>query len=131
MSEENVEVIRSIYRRWNDGDLALDLFDPEVEVHQQPRVFDTAGTFHGHAGLVASARELFAGFRSIEWQPVRWTDAADWVVAHLGVAGVGIHSGAAIETTVAHAWRLRDGRIIEFRVYDSEAEALEAVGLSE
>jgi ketosteroid isomerase-like protein len=130
MSQENVKVIRSIYDRWNDGDLALDLFDPKVEVHQQPRVFDTAGVFHGHTGLVASAQELFSSFRSIEWQPTQWADGDEWVVVHVAVAGVGIRSGVTTDTTVAHAWRLRDGRVTEFRVYDTEAEALEAVGPS-
>jgi hypothetical protein len=55
MPEADEEVVRRIYERWNtnSGDLALDLFDPEVEVRQMARVFDTAGTFHGHEGLRA------------------------------------------------------------------------------
>ena len=133
MSEENVEIVRSVYERWNrnDGDLALDLLDPDIEIRQTATVFDTAGTFHGHAGLRASARELFEAWRRIEWLPIRWTDRGDWLIVPVDVTAVGHHSGIPTQMKTCHAWRLDRGRVTEFYVYDTEAEALEAAGLSE
>jgi hypothetical protein len=42
MSQENVEVIRTIYERWNRNDLGSDLFNPEVEIRQMASLLDTA-----------------------------------------------------------------------------------------
>ncbi len=131
MSEENVEVVRSVYERWNrnDGDLAIDLFAPGVEIRQMARLVDTAGTFHGHEGLLRSAEELDDAFESIEWVAERWTDEGDWLVVWLRAVAVGGHSGVETDLHLAHAWRVRGGRVTDLRVYESEEKALEAAGL--
>lgn len=51
------QIVWTVYARWNrsEGDLALDLFDPEVEIHQMGKLFDSEGTFHGHQGLQEAA----------------------------------------------------------------------------
>jgi ketosteroid isomerase-like protein len=133
MSQENVEVIRTIYDRWNrnDGDLASDLFHPEVEIRQMASLLDTAGTFQGHEGLLRSARELRHAFRSIEWVADRWTEGDEWSVVWVRAVAVGRHSGVETETYFAHAWRVRDGRVTDLCVYEDEAQALAAAGLSE
>ena len=147
MSQKNLEVVRSIYERWNryaaanaeaiaSGNVeyegfALDLFDPAVEVRQVGAILDTAGTFHGHEGLLRSAEELLDAFESIEWAPERWTEVGEWIVVWARVFGVGRSSGVATEAHVAHAWRVRGGRVTDFRVHPSEEDALEAAGLSE
>jgi ketosteroid isomerase-like protein len=122
--DERRELVSTVYERWNlnDGDLALELFDPDVEIRQQPYVFDTAGTFHGHEGLVGSARELRASFRSIDWRPQRWTEHADWLLVELEVTAIGSHSGIPVEREVVHAWRFRDGRVSDLRVYSTKSE---------
>lgn len=53
------QIVRTVYARWNrsEGDLALDLFDPEVEIHQMGKLFDSEGTFHGHQGARALGDE--------------------------------------------------------------------------
>jgi ketosteroid isomerase-like protein len=133
MSEENIEIVRSIYERWNrnDGDLAPDLFDPAVEIRQIATMPDTAGTFHGHEGMLLAAEELRGAFESIEWVAERWTERGEWLVVLVRAVGIGGHSGAETEGHLAHAWRVRDGRVTDLRVYESEEQALEAAGLSE
>jgi hypothetical protein len=124
-------VLEAIYERWNrnEGDLAYDLLDPAIEVRQSPRVFDTGGTFHGHAGLLESARELVAAFERIDWLPQRWTDADGWVLVELNVVARGAGSGITTEERLLHAWRIHGGLATHFHVYQSEAQAREALGL--
>jgi ketosteroid isomerase-like protein len=43
----------------------------------------------------------------------------------------GRSSGAVVERREWHVWTLRDGKLWRLRIYVTEAEALEAVGLSE
>ena len=75
MSQENVEIVRRIYEAWNAGDLGLQHFDPAVEVHQTAGFLDTGGVFHGHEGVLASARELMQGLHDLHW------DTHDFIAA--------------------------------------------------
>jgi ketosteroid isomerase-like protein len=58
-------------------------------------------------------------------------DAGEYVVTSVRVHGRGRTSGAPFEEHEAHVLKLRDGKILELRVYRDQREALEAVGLSE
>ena len=122
------QVIEQVYERWNrnDGDLGIDLFHPDVEVHQMARLFDSARDFRGHEGLLQSSEELRDAYETIIWTPERWTEAGDYLVVWLKGIGKGAHSG--IETTVpmAHLWRVEDGLVTVLHVYETEEEALEA-----
>ena len=46
MARSDREIVESIYERWNrdDGDLALDLFAEDAEIHQNPTLLDTPDT---------------------------------------------------------------------------------------
>ena len=122
------KTVEAVYERWNrnDGDLALDLFHPEVEIHQMARVFDSAGDFKGQAGLVKVSEELGDAFESIIWSPERWTEAGDSLVVWLGATGKGASSGIETANKLAHMWRVEDGLVTVFHVYETEEEALEA-----
>ena len=124
-------VLESLYERWNrnDGDLAFDLLDPAIEVRQSPQVLDTGGIFHGHGGLLESARELGAAFERIDWRPQRWTESGRWVLVELDIVARGAGSGITTNLRIAHAWRLRGGLVTDFHVYESDAQAREALGL--
>jgi ketosteroid isomerase-like protein len=124
------QVIEQVYERWNrnDGDLALDFFHPEVEVHQMGRMFDTAGDFRGHEGLLKSAEELRDAYETIIWKPERWREAGDYFVVWLDGVGRGAHSGIELTVPMAHLWRVEDGLVTVFHVYETEEQALEACG---
>jgi ketosteroid isomerase-like protein len=113
------EIVRAIYERWNrnDGSLALEFFDPDVDVHQNPDILDTARTFRGHEGLAASGRELVHAFRRIDWNLKGWSRVGAWLLAEVHVHGVGRSSGLGVAVDVIHAWRLRAGKVTHFYVY--------------
>jgi ketosteroid isomerase-like protein len=70
-------------------------------------------------------------FQDVQFVPRGLADAGDQIVATVEFRGTGRESGIEVRQTVAHAWTLREGRIIAWHVYFDPAEALEAVGLSE
>jgi ketosteroid isomerase-like protein len=145
MSEDEV-VVRSVYERWNrdpaafaaavaSGDLereelGLDLFDYEVEMQQTSLMLDTAGTFHGHEGMRRAAQEFMDAFGTIEWVTEQWSEDRGWVIVTLRLVARGGLSGIETDTRVAHAWRVRDGRVTDFRAYPSAKQALADVAPS-
>jgi hypothetical protein len=53
------------------------------------------------------------------------------VFVHGRLYGQGAGSGASFERTLWQALEVRDGKLIWWRAFGSEAEALKGVGLSE
>jgi ketosteroid isomerase-like protein len=51
------------------------------------------------------------------------------VVAVARYRGTGKASGVPVETTVAHLYAFEGGKIVRWRMFGTEAEALEAAGL--
>jgi ketosteroid isomerase-like protein len=133
VSDDNIEMIRGLYERWSEnvGDFAFDLFDEDVEIHQNSDILDTRDSFRGHEGLVAAANALLLSFRGMEWHPEQFSRKEEWLVVSIRVTAVGRQSGAQTETRIAHAWRIRDGKITDFHAYPGTAEALDALGLGE
>jgi ketosteroid isomerase-like protein len=135
MSQENVETIARLYDEFfSQPDRVFDpevlqFFDPAVELRQDASMLGTAGTFHGYDGLVRGARELFEAFRDLHWIPIRLIGGGDHVVATIEARGYGKHSDVEFRHEIAHAWTLREGRIVAWDVYYDAAEALESLNL--
>ncbi len=130
MSAENVEIVRRIYEAWNSGDPGLELLDPSFELHQGARIFDSAGVFRGHDGLLQAAEELFSGLRDLSWHPDDFIGApSNKVVVPLRFQATGRSTGVPVESPLVHVWTLRDELAIRCETYEDSAEALEAVGL--
>jgi ketosteroid isomerase-like protein len=133
MSEENVELVRSVYTAWNRGDraTALGFADPEIVIDASRRVFNPT-TYVGLEG----ARRLFADMDEV-WEQFHTEldellDADDRVVVIGRLIGTGKASGVEVEQPVAGVWTVRDGRIVRGELgYTDRREALEAAGLRE
>lgn len=61
----------------------------------------------------------------------RWLDAGDQVVFIFRMTAKGRGSGVEVKRRDGMVWTLRDGQVIRTDYYNSEAQALEAAGLSE
>jgi ketosteroid isomerase-like protein len=133
VSQDDIETIRGLYERWsqNVGDFAFDLFDEDVDIHQNSDILDTRAAFHGQEGLVAAADALLLSFRGMEWHPEQWLSRGEWLIVSIRVTAVGRQSGVETETRIAHAWRIRGGKITDFHAYPGTTEALDALGLGE
>jgi ketosteroid isomerase-like protein len=137
MSRENVEIVRQAHEAFNRPDLGV--FDIDALYrHTDPNfVVDwsrshglEAGTYQGEAATRRFWDTFFEGFERVVVEPLDFVDHGEWVVVphHLRALG---RSGIEVEAHSAVVFAVRDGRIVEMRLYRSTAEALQAVGLEE
>jgi ketosteroid isomerase-like protein len=127
MSEENVELVRTIYERFRagDNDGALALHDPEIEVHDRAEAPDPQ-VYRGHEGVLRSLGVSQAAFDGLDLVPEEFLDTGDHVVVVFRFRGTGRESGVPIDERLAHLWTLRDGRAVRMAVHSTRDEALRA-----
>jgi ketosteroid isomerase-like protein len=130
MSQENVEIVRSIYTL-PDGitgaasdRLALDVQFDFTSAYPDRRILRGAAE-------VREFRETgpWQG-APIHFEPERFLDVDDehvLVLVHVSV--IGKESGVPIEMDVAHEFTIRHGLVVYFKVYADRDEALKAAGL--
>jgi ketosteroid isomerase-like protein len=131
MSEENVEMIRSIYEPLNRGDWAAVFRDahPEVEITTQRGL--TAGTYRGQEAVRRQVQDLLGPFDTWTIEPEEFFDAGDQVVAFVKVRSRPSGGTVDMEIRNGHLWTIRDGSIRAVKTFAVREEALEAAGLSE
>ena len=130
MSEENVEVIRSIYDHFNRaGEPKWDLFHAEA-------VFDASSipgfdVVRGRDKTLALIREYAAAFEEWRIELEEIVDAGDRVFAAVRDGGRMKGTRDEIFNSFFHAWELREGKVVAWRTFQDRERALEAAGLSE
>jgi ketosteroid isomerase-like protein len=129
VSRANVELVRAIYDRFRSGDIdgALELQDPEVEIHERPEGPDPQ-VDRGHDGVLASLGVNQAIFDGLDLVPEEFLDEGDHVVVVLRFMGTGRESGVPIDEQLAHLWTVREGKAIRMAVHSGRDEALRAAG---
>jgi ketosteroid isomerase-like protein len=113
--------------RRRDVEAFLAFMDPDVEC--VPLLMEPAGaSYRGHDGIRRWLDELFGVFPdfSADVQEVR--DFGDLLVVAARTQGQGIGSDVPFRASVWQVVEVRDGKVIRWRNYWSEAEALEAAG---
>jgi ketosteroid isomerase-like protein len=125
VSEQNVQLVRTIYDLWSRNEPARHLIDPAVEYVNPPYAVE-AGTRRGRTAL-GKIREVYPDFRV---EPERFIDAGEDVVV-IGTARGTARSGVEAQWRQGYVWTVRDGKAIRFRWFNKPQEALEAVGLRE
>jgi ketosteroid isomerase-like protein len=132
MSQENVEIVRSAVEAYEHEGLdgSMRYYAPEIEWSTTDLSIERA-TYRGHDGV----RRFFGSFDR-EFDDLRFDvedliDAGNQVIVTIRIGGRGKASGAPVERTWSYVCSLRDGMIYHVRTFTSQAEALEAAGLSE
>jgi ketosteroid isomerase-like protein len=133
MSRENVEIIRSGFEAVAEGDMGawFRLADPDIRVIPRPAEPDAATEYRGLDGLMEYAVNWYSQWDEYESEPVEIIDAGEQVVVRARERGRVERTGIEVLEDFSHSFRLREGKVVEWRMYDSHAEALAAVGLSE
>ena len=132
MSQENVELVETLYDRWNvsGGKAPLELIDPEIVVEvRDGRFLD--GTYVGHAELEGLLEAFWDAFRDHRIDVEELMPAGDEVVVTVHYYGRGSSSGVAVDLRTWHVWQWRDGKAVRWRLIPTREEALAAVELSE
>ena len=131
MSQENVELVYQAYDAFNrrDMDAYLALADADVEVGS--RLAAMEGGYHGHDGIRRWWQNMLDASpdRTVDIVEVR--DLGDVTLTLLHARGRGAGSDFPYDETIWSIARWRHRKCVWWRIYGTEAEALEAVGLRE
>jgi ketosteroid isomerase-like protein len=133
MSQENVEIVRSGFERVAEGDVGawFQLADPEIRVHPRPSEPDAAAEYRGLDGLMDYAVNWYSQWDEYTAQPIEIIDVGEQVLVRARERGYVERTGVEVLEEFSHSFLIRDGKVVEWRMYDSHEDALEAVGLSE
>jgi ketosteroid isomerase-like protein len=133
MSQENVEIVRQVFRAFNSEDIGrvLAFTHPEVEVEIGPEISAEPDTYRGHNGMRRYLQTFQDAMGEIRFQPERFWDVGESVVVALLLTAKGRQTSIPVEQRSGGVWRIRDGKVVRVRAYASATEALEAVGLVE
>jgi ketosteroid isomerase-like protein len=126
MSQENVELVRAIYRAWADNRSAAPFIDKDLEYVNPPNAVEP-GTKRGRHHL----RKVSEVFPDVRFEIERYVDVGDDVVVIAKMLGRGSSSGVETETRQGYIWTVADGKAIRLRWFNDQSEALAAAGLSE
>jgi ketosteroid isomerase-like protein len=133
MSEENVEMVRTVLGAWNrdEQDAILHLLDPGIVFDATRREVNpkTYVGMEGMRSMLADRDEVWGEFRT---EPREFLDAGDRVVVIGDWIGKGKGSGIEVRQPTAHLFTVDAGRVVRWELgYADPDEALEAAGLSE
>ena len=128
----NAEVVERLYEAFErrDTQALAALVDPQEFVFWAPGTAEVAGRdgpYRGRDGLgeyLADVARLWQDLRA-EAQELRETGDLVVVTGRLYAWRV----GRVIDAPAGWVWRLRDGLVVEGRVFESQREALVATGL--
>ena len=134
MSQENVEIVRSIYEAVTRRDSAT-----PFEVYAEDIVWDISNAaraaltmkpvYHGHDGVRQYWRENISVFGEVDFEVEELIDAGDQVLAVIPEREVGRASDVPVETNHLVVYTLTGGKVIQMQVFDDRQQALKAAGL--
>ena len=107
-------------------------WDPEIELDgSESPVLDLSGVYRGKAAVQQFWREWLAAWETNQFE-YELVDAGDHVVQLFDLRMRGRSTGIEMPFgKIAWVYKLRDGLVVHQKLYMSQSEALEAVGLSE
>jgi ketosteroid isomerase-like protein len=127
----NVERHYQAINAANSRDLnaLLAVMDPEVEAH--PRLASMEGSFHGHDGIRRWWTNLLDTFPDLAAEVVSMEDLGDLTLAAVHIRGHGVESDTPFDATFWQIARWRSGKCFWRATFNTRAEALASVGVSD
>jgi ketosteroid isomerase-like protein len=132
MSEENVEVVRRGFEAFNKNDFEAWFGLASVEIKVYPRREEPGAKpcYTGWDEMLQWLTNWYSGWQDYGVEAEQLIDGGEWVIVDAKEVGIAEGSGVQVEQNFAHAFKLRDGKIVEWRQFGQVQEALEAVGLA-
>ena len=133
MSEENIATVRAIWDSVNRGNIdeAFDYASEDFVADWSGSEAPESGVYLGRDAVKERFERTLEVWSEMEYFETEIIDAGDQVVRVGGVRARGRGSGAEVMAQGAQVWSFRNGTPVSVRLYQSRAEALEAVGLSD
>ncbi|MCW3032483.1 MAG: hypothetical protein JWM60_828 [Solirubrobacterales bacterium] len=132
MSQENVEIVRRVIDAFahRDLDAAVRYNDSKVEVDFSRSHGIEAGVYRGHQDVRAFWSGFLDAFDRISVSVDEFIECGEHVVVPNRTCFWG-REGVEVEARSTYVVTFRNGRIVEWRLFQTRAEALKAVGLAE
>jgi ketosteroid isomerase-like protein len=125
---------RVLFESFNRGDLevAFTLYHPLGETSFPPKLVSVGfeSNTRGRAERVSAQRRWNAEWGEFRNEPQEVIDLGDRVLLLVHLRGIGLGSGAHVDTEAAYLLVMSDGRAIREQMFLDHREALEAAGLS-
>lgn len=134
MAQEDVELVRRFERSWARGDLdaALECVHDDLEFDWSDSIGPFAGTYKGRDGLTRFWTEMLEAWEQFSPEIEEILDCGPKGLITLDVVRArGKGSGIDMESRGAMLWTVQGGKIVRVKMFQTKADALEAVGLSE
>ena len=132
MSQENVERLREGFEAFlaRTSGWGTELLHPDVVWDAtNSQIFDISRVYHGPAGVADFWREWLGAWETVEFE-YELVDAGNQVVALVDQRMRGRSTDIEVPLgKYAHLYTFRDGLIVHWKLYESQAAALEAAGL--
>ena len=129
MSQQNVEIVRAIFRGLENAGVEGMLPFCHEEFEYLPN--EECGSVHGPDGLRHYFARWSEAWDNFDVVPTEFLDAGDYVFVGIAMNGRGRGSGVEVRMEGWQVWLIRGERAARCEEYLDRAEALEAVGLSE
>lgn len=130
LSSANVKFVRRSIEAWNSGDVQawLETLDPGVRIWSPTPDIDQS-PYRGHQGARKFLEALAGDWGQIWLRSESFHANGDDVLAVGQLEARGKENGLRLTTPAAWLVRLRDRKIVGWRVYTDQNEALKAAGL--
>ena len=131
MSEENLEIVRRLYRAFDarDFDRIAELAHHDAEWIPDRRVME--GPVRGVENVIRFFTEQDEMLAELRVEPERFWGTGNKVLVFVHATGRGRASDAPFDIRIAHLWTFNNGVLVRGEGFGDRAEALEAAGLSE
>ncbi|MEQ1515316.1 MAG: nuclear transport factor 2 family protein [Usitatibacteraceae bacterium] len=125
----DIEVVKEIYAAINRNDVpaAIKFFDPQIE-RIEPPGFPSAGTYRGHAEVMAHLSKGRNTWAEGTCEPERFIVAADKIVAFVHVHVRLKDHTEWIDARFADGYIFRNGQATQMRTFGERQEALDWAG---
>jgi ketosteroid isomerase-like protein len=132
MSQQNVEIVRHSIDAWNGRDLTTwtASLQPDAEIDWSRSRAPFKGVYRGRDGIETFWDVFWSTFEDVQVETHGFTEVGSEVLVPLTVHMRGREGIEVISRNALTFW-VENGQIIRLRMFQEEAEALEAVGLGE
>ena len=134
MSQDNVELVRRVFELINRGDVdaALEVAADDVEMDWSNSIGPAKGVYRGKDEVRALWASFVEAFEDLHWEPEEIIEVGEsTVIAVNHMRTHGRESGVEVDAVGAQLWTITGGTARRVKLYQSKADALEAVGLGD
>jgi uncharacterized protein len=129
MGDQSEELVRDVYQAFGRGDVptVLGAMAADIEWHEAEGM-PYGGVYHGGEAVVQNVfGPIMQDVSDFAVTPEEFIASGDAVAAVVRYTGTGKATGKKLDLPVVHVWKVRNGKIQQFRQFIDTAKFLEVV----